>query len=58
MHVPDNLTIFQSLLPLSLLQQEFVDVWLKTPVFARTLERLRSATLITVPFAEVAELCV
>lgn len=58
MHVPDNLTIFQTLLPPELLRRELVDVWLKTPAFARSLERLRGGNVTSVPMAAAVELCV
>jgi ATP-dependent Lhr-like helicase len=58
MRVPDNLTVFQALLPPDLLKRELIDVWLKTPVFARSLDRLRTGTITMVPMADVAELCV
>jgi ATP-dependent Lhr-like helicase len=57
MHVPENLSIFQQLLPGELLERELVDVWLKTPVFSRTLERLRNATIVQAPLSELVELC-
>ncbi len=57
MHVPENLSIFQQLLPGELLERELVDVWLKTPVFGRTLERLRNATIVQAPLSELVELC-
>ncbi len=58
MRVPDNLTIFQGLLPLELLERELVDVWLKAPVFARSIARLRAATVAPVSFTGVGDLCV
>jgi len=57
MHVPENLSIFQQLLPDELLERELVDVWLKTPVFGRTLERLRNAAIVQAPLSELAEIC-
>lgn len=56
MQIPDNLTIFQSLLPVELLELELIDIWLKTPIFARSLKRLRQARVAEVPMAEVVEL--
>lgn len=58
MRVPDNLTVFQSLLPPDLLQRELVDLWLKTPVHARALARLRGGNVTAIPMADAAELCV
>ncbi len=56
MLVPENLTIFQLLLPSELLERELVDVWLKTPAFARSLERLSNGTLVQAPLSQLLEL--
>jgi len=56
LRVPGDLSIFQSALPPDLLEHELGDLWLKTPVFARTLARLRSARIVEAPLEEVAEL--
>jgi len=56
MQVPENLTLFQGLLPADLIERELVDIWLKTPVFARSLERLSRATVVLVPMSQIAEL--
>jgi ATP-dependent Lhr-like helicase len=50
---PLSLSIFQELLPARLLKRELTDVWLRTPVFARTLSRLKHAR--TVPISEGAK---
>jgi ATP-dependent Lhr-like helicase len=41
--VPDGLTVFQQLLPVSLLERELAELWLKSPVYARSLHRLRNS---------------
>jgi hypothetical protein len=51
-----DLTIFQQLLPANLLDRELGDEWLKTPVFARTLERLRKAETTMVSLEHVSDL--
>ena len=56
MQVPDNLSVFQALLPIELLERELVDVWLKRQVFARSLERLSRATVVSAPISQIAEL--
>lgn len=56
LQVPVDLTIFQSILPIRLLEQELADIWAKTPVFARSLARLRSARIATVPMEDLAAL--
>jgi hypothetical protein len=53
---PDQLTLFQQMLPPALLQEELGQVWLKTPVYERTLQRLRTAELVQVPESIVASL--
>jgi hypothetical protein len=50
--VPDNLTIFQAMLPPPILERELVDVWLKMPIYARSLSRLRVARVTPVPMSE------
>ncbi len=56
MRSPENLTIFQEMLPVELLERELGDIWLKTPVFARSLARLQNARIVMAPIAELAEL--
>ena len=56
MLVPENLSIFQELLPRELLESELIDVWLKTPVFARSLQRLSKGNVIHAPLSQLAEL--
>jgi ATP-dependent Lhr-like helicase len=58
MLVPENLSIFQQLLPTELLERELIDVWLKTPVFVRSLERLSKGTVVHAPLSQLAELYV
>jgi hypothetical protein len=57
MNVPEDLTVFQGLLPPELLAREHRDLWLKAPVFGRSLGRLRRARLSTAPLADLAPLC-
>ena len=57
MQLPDDLTVFQSLIPRELLMRELVDEWNKTPVFTRTLNRLRRAIVTNTPIAPLAPLC-
>ncbi len=57
MSLPENLTIFQSLLPRNLLERELVEVWRKTAVHHRSLERLRTATLRPAEMDDVRVLC-
>ena len=57
LYLPENLTIFQAALPPRLLELELGEVWRKTPVFARSLARLRAAKIIPVPLSEVSDLC-
>lgn len=56
MQVPGDLSLFQGLLPPELIERELVDIWLKTPVFARSLERLSRAKVTSVPMSQVIEL--
>lgn len=56
MQIPDDLTLFQSLLPIELLERELVEVWLKTPAHSRSLTRLRNATVIQAPASVFEEL--
>jgi ATP-dependent helicase Lhr and Lhr-like helicase len=57
LQIPDDLTIFQNVLPSQLLERELVDAWIKTPVFKRSLTRLQGARLHTAPIADLAPLC-
>jgi len=54
----ENLTAFQMALPPEFIERELADVWVKTPVFARSLARLRTARLVPAQLADVAELCI
>jgi hypothetical protein len=56
MQVPENLSLFPGLLPAKLIERELVDIWLRTRVFAISLERLSKATVISVPMSQVVEL--
>jgi hypothetical protein len=47
---PDGLTLFQMALPPALLAAELADLWRKTPVFARSLARLRQARPVRTPW--------
>jgi hypothetical protein len=40
---PLGLTLFQQLLPPEILMREMTDIWLKAPVYARHLARVRDA---------------
>jgi ATP-dependent Lhr-like helicase len=57
LQVPADLTAFQSLLPAEMLQRELADVWLKTTVHQRSVERLRQSRLKAAPFEDLAPLC-
>ena len=57
LRVPGDLTAFQSLLPPKLLMRELGDVWLKTGVHRRSLERLRRSQLSPAPLEDLAPLC-
>jgi ATP-dependent Lhr-like helicase len=46
---PEELTVFQTALPPHVLQRELVDAWVKTPVYSRTLARLRTAKVTHAP---------
>lgn len=48
MQLPDSLTVFQALLAPELLNREFAEIWHKTPVFRRSLSRLRAARIVLV----------
>jgi ATP-dependent Lhr-like helicase len=54
--VPDRLTVFQQLLPTGVLARELAEVWLKSPVYGRSLERLGKAHLSQVALEELAEI--
>lgn len=56
--VLENLTAFQMALPPEFIERELADVWVKTPVFARSLARLRDARIVPAPLAAVAALCI
>lgn len=43
--VPEDLTVFQSLLPRSLLERELLETWAKSPVFGEVLQRLASSEI-------------
>lgn len=45
----EGLTVFQMVLPPRLLSLEFADLWRQTPVFARSLARLRQARIVPIP---------
>ena len=53
LNVPGDLTLFQSLLPLELLHLELAETWRKSPVFERSLGRLKESRTVLVPW-EVA----
>ena len=57
LRVPGDLTAFQSLLPPKMLLRELGDVWLKTAVHERSLERLRRSQPLPAPFEDLAPLC-
>lgn len=57
LQVPEELTIFQNILSTELLVRELRDVWLKAPVYRRSLERLKRARISSVALADVAPLC-
>jgi hypothetical protein len=54
--VPDGLTVFQQLLPTSLLERELSELWLKSPVYSRSLLRLRTSAEKAVVFQELQEI--
>jgi ATP-dependent Lhr-like helicase len=54
--VPDGLTVFQQLLPAPLLERELAEHWLKSPVYARSLNRLRSGEERAVAFGDLREI--
>lgn len=56
LQVPADLTVFQTLLPVNVLVRELADVWLKTPVHQRTLERLRRSRPVAAPLEDLAPL--
>jgi ATP-dependent Lhr-like helicase len=53
---PMGLTVFQQLLPGTLLDRELAELWLKTPVQTRSLSRLRQSDERSVPLAELQEI--
>ena len=57
LQVPGDLTAFQSLLPHKMLLRELGDVWLKTAVHERSLDRLRNSQLMPAPLEALAPLC-
>lgn len=57
LQMPGELSIFQGLLPANLLERELHDVWLKTKVYRRTLERLQESEQVHAPFDDVIDLC-
>jgi hypothetical protein len=57
LQLPDDLTVFQSLLPPEVLLRELGDVWLKTAVHGRSLERLRQAQITPAPLEDLVPLC-
>jgi hypothetical protein len=56
LQVPEELTIFQNALPNVLLVRELRDIWLKAPVYQRSLKRLSRARVVNVELADVAAL--
>lgn len=56
LQAPGDLTAFQSLLPTDILQRELADVWLKTAVHDRSLNRLKRARRTVAPFEALAPL--
>ena len=54
---PTELTAFQNLLPAEILARELGDVWLKSPVYARSLQRLKAAGTVPVELEDFASLC-
>lgn len=54
--VPEDLTLFQSLLPTELLSAELRDAWLKTPVYKRSLQRLQTARVTPAPLEDLLPL--
>jgi ATP-dependent Lhr-like helicase len=54
--VPGGLTIFQQLLPTSLLERELAELWLKSPVYARSLLRLRTSEETPVLLQDIQEI--
>lgn len=52
----EGLTVFQMALPPKMLSLEFADVWRQTPVFARSLVRLRQARIVAMPLEALAQL--
>jgi hypothetical protein len=56
LQAPGDLTAFQSLLPTDVLQRELADVWLKTVVHERSLDRLKRSRHTMAPFEALAPL--
>jgi ATP-dependent Lhr-like helicase len=56
LRTPDGLTLFQMALPPQLLAAELANLWRQTPVFARTLLRLRQARITPMPLEALAPL--
>jgi len=54
---PTELTAFQSLLPPEVLAREFGEVWLRAPVHARSLQRVRVARAVPVSLEVFKPLC-
>jgi hypothetical protein len=51
----DSSSLFQDLLPAILHKQELRSIWLNTPVFSRSLRRLRAARVTRLPFTCIEE---
>jgi hypothetical protein len=56
LQIPEELTVFQNMLPIKLLVRELRDIWLKAPVYLRSLERLGRARMCDVALAYIAPL--
>lgn len=56
LRLPESLTIFQLALPPELLERELAEIWRKTPVFQRSLSRLRDARVLPAPIDDLQEL--
>ncbi len=57
LRLPESLTIFQLALPPELLERELAEIWRKTPVFQRSLSRLRRARVLPAPIEDLHVLC-
>lgn len=53
---PNGLTVFQQLLPGPLLERELAELWLKSPVYVRSLTRLRQSGEQPVPLRDLQEI--